>query len=172
MYIRALERTRCFLTTSVIVRPLKHSIAVINQTVRITALNFAWRQRTQLSSLFLFAVCRGAPFRLSASRLDSYWRSVKKVLEMLPNRQDVKSDSCHIKQCSCKSYVYWTVHHLDSWIKRGQLDVTCFIISLFNAQHVSDVNISILRSLRLICWVIAWVELLCKDRRYCISVLI
>jgi len=30
------------------------------------------------------------------------------------------------------SYVYWTVHHLDSWIKRDQLDVTCFIISLFN----------------------------------------
>jgi len=29
--------------------------------------------------------------------------------------------------------------------------VTCFIISLFNAQHVSDVNTSILRSLRLIC---------------------
>jgi len=29
-----------------------------------------------------------------------------------------------------------------SWIKRDQLDVTFFIISLFNAQHVSDVNIS------------------------------
>ena len=25
------------------------------------------------------------------------------------------------------------------WIKRDQLDVTCFFISLFNAQHVSDV---------------------------------
>ena len=37
-------------------------------------------------------------------------------------------------------YVYWTVHHLDSWIKRDQLDVTCFI-SLFNARHVSDVNV-------------------------------
>ena len=36
-------------------------------------------------------------------------------------------------------YVYWTMHHLDSWIKRDQLDVTCFIISLFNAQHVLDV---------------------------------
>ena len=58
------------------------------------------------------------------------------------------------------SYVYWTVHHLDSWIKRDQLDITCFIISLFNAQHVSDVNTSILRSLRLICWVISWVLLL------------
>jgi len=37
------------------------------------------------------------------------------------------------------------------WIKREQLDVTCFIISLFNAQHVSDVNTTILRSLRLMC---------------------
>jgi len=34
------------------------------------------------------------------------------------------------------------VHHLDSWVKRDHLDVTCFIISLFNAQHVSDVNTS------------------------------
>ena len=57
-------------------------------------------------------------------------------------------------------YAYWTVHHLDSWVKRDQLDVTCFIISLFNAQHVSDVNTSILRSLRLMCWVISWVVLI------------
>ena len=65
------------------------------------------------------------------------------------------------------SYVYWTVHHLDSWIKRDQLVVTCFIISLFNAQHVSDVNTSILRSLRLICWVISWVVLLWFDVCWC-----
>jgi hypothetical protein len=62
-----------------------------------------------------------------------------------------------------ESYVYWTVHHLDSWIKRDQLDVTCFIISLFNAQHVSGVNTSILRSLRLVCWVISWVALFWYD---------
>jgi len=43
------------------------------------------------------------------------------------------------------------------------VDVTCFIISLFNVQHVSDVNTSILRSLRLICWVISWVVLLWFD---------
>ena len=65
------------------------------------------------------------------------------------------------------SYVYWTVHHLDSWVKRDQLDVTCFITSLFNAQHVSDVNISILKSLRLICWVISWVLLLWLDVCWC-----
>jgi len=40
---------------------------------------------------------------------------------------------------------------IHSGVKRDQLDVTCFIISLFNAQHVSDVNTSILRSLRLMC---------------------
>ena len=40
--------------------------------------------------------------------------------------------------------------HLDSWMKTDQLDVTCFIISLFNAKHVSNVSTSILRSLGLI----------------------
>jgi len=54
-----------------------------------------------------------------------------------------------------------------SRIKRDQLDVTCFIIYLFNAQHVSDVNASILRSLRLICWVISWVVLLWFDVCWC-----
>ena len=59
-----------------------------------------------------------------------------------------------------ESYIYWTVHHLDSWIKIDQLDVTCFIVSLFKAQHVSNVSTSILRSLRLICCAISWVVLL------------
>ena len=38
----------------------------------------------------------------------------------------------------------------DSWIKIDQLDITCFISSLFTAQHVSNVSTSIFRSLRLI----------------------
>jgi len=71
-----------------------------------------------------------------------------------------------IKEISDSS-VYWTVHHIDSWVKRDQLDVICFIISLFNAQHVSDVNTSILRSLRLILWVISWVVLLWFDVCWC-----
>ena len=66
-----------------------------------------------------------------------------------------------------ESYVYWTVHRLDSWIKRDQLDVTFFIISLFNAHHVSDVNTSILRSLQIICWVISWVVLIWFDVYWC-----
>ena len=54
-----------------------------------------------------------------------------------------------LNTCST-SYVYWTVHHVESWIKIDQLDVTCFIISLFTAQYVSNVSTSIFRSLRLI----------------------
>jgi len=56
---------------------------------------------------------------------------------------------------------------LTGWIKKDQLDATCFIISLFNAQHVSDVNTSILGSLRLICWVISWIVLLWFDVCWC-----
>jgi len=59
------------------------------------------------------------------------------------------------------------VHLIDSWVKRDQLDVTWFIISLLNVQHVWDVNTSILRSLRLICWVISWVVLLWFDVCWC-----
>jgi len=29
-----------------------------------------------------------------------------------------------------ESYVYWTVHHCDSWGIKDQLDVTCYFISL------------------------------------------
>jgi len=54
-----------------------------------------------------------------------------------------------------------------TWIKTDQLDVTCFVISLFNAKHVSELNTSILRSLRLICWVISWVILLWFDVCWC-----
>ena len=57
-------------------------------------------------------------------------------------------------------YIKTNVH---SWMKRDQLYVTRFIISLSNGQHVSDVNTSILRSLWLICWVISWVVLLWYD---------
>jgi len=64
----------------------------------------------------------------------------------------------------------WSMKLLSCSIKRDQLDVTSFIISLFNAQHVSDVNTSILRSLRLICWVISLVVLLWFDVCWCYGV--
>ena len=33
----------------------------------------------------------------------------------------------HVSNSCLQSYVYRTVHHLDSWIKRDQLDVPCFL---------------------------------------------
>jgi len=51
-------------------------------------------------------------------------------------------------------YAYWTVHHCDSWRIKDQLDVTCsFLFHFWCAQHVSDINISIISSLRLFCWI-------------------
>jgi len=55
-------------------------------------------------------------------------------------------------------------------IVEDQLDVTCSIISLFNAQHVSNVSTSIFRSLRLICGFISWVVLLWFDVCWCYGV--
>ena len=43
--------------------------------------------------------------------------------------------------------------------KKDQLDVTCYFISLLCAQHVSDINISIIRSLHLFCWITTLVVL-------------
>jgi len=83
------------------------------------------------------------------------------------NCSRVKLIECHItmsQQAFLRNFLLY------SWIKRDQLDVTCFIISLFTAQHVSDVNTSIDRSLRLICWVISWVVLLWCDVCWCYGV--
>ena len=65
--------------------------------------------------------------------------------------------------CLCPKYLY-------VWIKMDKFDVTCFIIPLFTAPHVSDVNTSILRSLRLTWWVISWVVLFWFDVCWCYSV--
>jgi len=88
-------------------------------------------------------------------------------INMTDNIQPCVYNSSRILKTQPPSYVYWNMHYLYGWIKRDQLDVTCFIIPLFNAQHVSDVNTPILRSLRLICWVISWVVLLWFDACWC-----
>ena len=55
---------------------------------------------------------------------------------------------------SVRSNVYWTVHHCNSWRMKNQLDITCYILfHLLCTQHVSDINISIFRSLRLCWWI-------------------
>ena len=87
-----------------------------------------------------------------------YWPPGRRGIQLrimefyLPRKtQNISREPKAYKQWIIGSYVYWTVHHLDNWVKRDQLDVTCFIISSYNAQHVSDINTSILRSLRLMC---------------------
>jgi len=66
---------------------------------------------------------------------------------------------------NCKSYVYWTVHHCDSWRIRNQLDITCYYVlfHFFYAQHVSDINTSIIRSLRLFYFITTLVVCSCFD---------
>ena len=77
---------------------------------------------------------------------------------------------------ACGSARYLLLLSNFGWIKQEtsikieQCDVTCFIISLFNAQHVSNVSTSILRILRLICCVISWVVLLWFDMCWCYGV--
>ena len=65
------------------------------------------------------------------------------------------------KQTDFESYVYRTVHHSDSWRIKDQLDATCYFISFhfLCAKHVSDINIAIIRSLRLFCWITTLVVL-------------
>jgi len=96
-----------------------------------------------------------------------------------------------VKQCnSHMRHGVWNSGWMNtnSSVKTDQLDVTC-IISLLNAQHVSYVNTSILRSLWLMCWVISWVVSgsmcvgvtlrfgcggvvsVCRLRHYCLSLL-
>ena len=48
---------------------------------------------------------------------------------------------------------------VDSWRIKDQLDVTCYFISLLLCSTVSDINISIIRSLRLFCWITTLVVL-------------
>ena len=67
--------------------------------------------------------------------------------------------------------VYWTVYHRNSWRIKDQLDVTCYILFHFLcARHDSDINISIIRSLRLCCWITTSVVLFCKDGLFSVSV--
>ena len=54
----------------------------------------------------------------------------------------------------CVSYVYWTVHHLDSWIKIDQL----MSLASFFAQHVSNVCTFIFLSLRLCVGILLWFD--------------
>jgi len=60
-----------------------------------------------------------------------------------------------LKAAIGESYVYWTVHHLDSWIKIDQL--MSFAL-FFAAQHVSNASTFIFRSLRLCVGILLWFD--------------
>ena len=83
------------------------------------------------------------------------------------NKRKLWKKTNHFVLCWCWDQFQIYRNNSCNWIKIDQFDVTCFIISLFNAQHVSDINTSILMSLRLICWVISWVVLLWFDVCWC-----
>ena len=57
------------------------------------------------------------------------------------------------------SYFYWTVRHFNSWRIKTNLMTLAIFIHFLCAQHVSDINISIIRSLRLFCWITTLVVL-------------
>ena len=124
-------------------------------------------------------VCEGQ--RMSFQKSDSLRYSVNKfsagctvhwITRAKQNHMNVSSGRHAICCDSCSNS--YTRHnpedsklYINRWVKRDQLNVTCFIISLCNAQHVSDVNTSILRSLWLMCWVITWVALIWFDVCWC-----
>ena len=61
------------------------------------------------------------------------------------------SKSVQTLHTSIRTFILSVSAHPTQLNKDRPTDVTCFIISIFNAQHVSDVSTSIFRSLRLIC---------------------
>ena len=75
-------------------------------------------------------------------------------------------------QLAAVGKIFWVLcilDHASSWYLSKERPTWCHLLYyfLFNVQHVSDVNTSILRSLRLICWVISWVVLLWFDVCWC-----
>ena len=92
-----------------------------------------------------------SPF--TAQRVSNVSTSIFRSLRLLVNLFHV----LYFSGSMCVGVTVWfgwggvvSLYRLKQWIKKCQLDVTCFIISLFTAQHVSNVSTSIFRSLRLI----------------------
>ena len=64
---------------------------------------------------------------------------------LLHHSKKFGSNTWHKKIYHFMSFVPCIVTQICNWIKIDQLDVTCFIISLFTAQHVSNVSTAIFR---------------------------
>ena len=74
--------------------------------------------------------------------IEEMWKRFDVIFVILNAKQICKSkNSLYTVKCqTCPIF----------WIKIDELNVTCFIISPFTSQHVSNVSTSIFRSLRLI----------------------
>ena len=97
---------------------------------------------------------------LEANSLKRIWK-ILNIKDIELNRIDVER-GCTL---SVPDYVYWTVHYCGSWRIRDQLDVTNYsvLFHFFYAQHVSDINTSIIRSLRLFYFITTLVVCSCFD---------
>ena len=125
--------------------------------VIIRLINLRTINTFNLYSIIYVYFALGVPYALyCVSRRPGFLLS-NSVRVLLPNwiikNQGFYSRSVMRMGSLMQRYVYNSVKgimYYDSWIKIDQLDVTCFILSLFTAQHVSNISTSIFRSLRLI----------------------
>jgi len=104
------------------------------------------KDRVDLQALLLPGLLTGVPC-IVRTQADKFEVAALSTGQPLSQGWSSRCNSGILKRYNV-SCVYWTVHHLDSWVKIDQLDATCIITTLFSAQHVSDVNTSILRSCR------------------------
>ena len=84
--------------------------------------------------------------------LENFWFALTAISFLFINSfsKIVKTKNSEAKNWS---YVYWTVHHLHSWIKIDQM-VSLFLF--FAAQHISNASTFIFRSLRLCVGRLLW----------------
>ena len=68
------------------------------------------------------------------------------------------------------TYVYGTVYHCNSWKQKTNLMLLAILFHFLCAQHVSDINISIIRILRLFCWITTLVVCSWFDVCWCFGV--
>ena len=75
-------------------------------------------------------------------------------------------DSTELRKC--RNQIMPTVKNVEEW--KTNLMSLAILFRLLCAQHVSDINIPIIRSLRLCCWITTSVVLFCKDGWFSVNV--
>ena len=72
------------------------------------------------------------------------------------------------KICASSWFILKDVTWIEEW--KTNLMSLAILFQFFCAQHVSDINISIIRNLRLCCWITTSIVLFCKDGWFSVSV--